>query len=106
MTAQADLAGIDPTQPIGTITSVTVDGEAMAVIHTSAGWVLTQDRCPHASCPFSADGELADDGTLICNCHGSEFDPRTGELLQGPAQDGLTIIPLRVERNALNFGQR
>jgi nitrite reductase/ring-hydroxylating ferredoxin subunit len=67
---------------------------------------MTPDRCPHGNCPFSDDGELADDGTLICNCHGSEFDPLTGELRLGPAPVGLTVTRLRVERNRLNFDPR
>ena len=80
--------------------------QAMAAVHTADGWVLTADRCPHAQCPFSLDGELADDGTLICNCHGSEFDPLSGALLLGPAPVGITVVPLRVERNTLNFAPR
>ena len=97
------LADLDPTQPVGTIAAVQVDGAAMAAIHTADGWVLTADRCPHAACPFTADGELADDGTLICNCHGSEFDPLTGALRLGPAPTGLSVVRLKVERNTLNF---
>jgi nitrite reductase/ring-hydroxylating ferredoxin subunit len=100
------LSEVDPSRPVGTIVAVEVDGSAMAAVHTTAGWVLTADRCPHASCPFSTDGELADDGTLICNCHGSEFDAGTGQLRQGPAESGLTIMRLEVERNTLNFAAR
>jgi nitrite reductase/ring-hydroxylating ferredoxin subunit len=98
------LADVDPARPVGTIAAVEVDGAPMAAIHTADGWVLTADRCPHAACPFTADGELADDGTLICNCHGSEFDPLTGALRLGPATTGLSVVRLKVERNTLNFG--
>lgn len=98
------LADVDPARPVGTIAAVAVDGAPMAAIHTADGWVLTADRCPHAACPFSTDGELADDGSLICNCHGSEFDPVTGELRLGPATTGLSVVRLKVERNTLNFG--
>jgi nitrite reductase/ring-hydroxylating ferredoxin subunit len=101
-----ELGEVDPTQPVGTIVAVTVDGYAMAAIRTADGWILTRDQCPHAHCPFSTDGELADDGTLICNCHGSEFDPRTGSLLLGPAQQGLPVTELKVERNTLKFAGR
>jgi nitrite reductase/ring-hydroxylating ferredoxin subunit len=100
------LSEVDPAAPVGSIVGVTVDDVAMAAVHTRSGWVLLPDRCPHAQCPFTDDGELADDGTLICNCHGSEFDPVTGALLLGPAQEGLPVIQLRVERNTLNFGPR
>jgi nitrite reductase/ring-hydroxylating ferredoxin subunit len=93
-------------QPVGAIVAVEVDGEPMAAIHTAGGWVLTADRCPHANCPFTQDGELADDGTLICNCHGSEFDAETGELRLGPALTGIDVQRLEVERNTLNFAPR
>ncbi len=97
---------VDAGAPLGAIVAVDVDGAAMAAIRTAQGWVLTEDRCPHASCPFTADGELAADGVLICNCHGSEFDPLSGALLQGPAAHGLTVSRLEVERNTLKFGPR
>jgi nitrite reductase/ring-hydroxylating ferredoxin subunit len=100
------LAELDPAQPVGTIAPIEVEGAAMVAIHTASGWVLTADRCPHAHCPFTDDGELADDGTLICNCHGSEFDPLSGELLLGPAQVGLVIRHLRIVRNALALEPR
>ena len=100
------LAEVDAQRPSAASSRSTVDDAPMAAIHTATGWVLVPDRCPHAQCPFTADGELADDGTLICNCHGSEFDPQTGALLLGPAQEGLTVVQLRVERNTLNFAPR
>jgi nitrite reductase/ring-hydroxylating ferredoxin subunit len=100
------LGEVDPDSPVGSIVGVEVEGQAMAAVRCAAGWVLTPDRCPHAQCPFSLDGELAEDGTLICNCHGSEFDPVSGDLLLGPALTGITVVPLRVERNTLNFAPR
>lgn len=97
---------VDPGLPVGSIVAVTDAGARWAALHLTDGWVAVPDACPHAGCAFSADGELADDGTLICNCHGSEFDPSTGELLLGPATTGLAVQSLRVERNTLNFAPR
>lgn len=94
---------VDPQLPVGTIAPV--DG-GLAAVRTNDGWVALPDTCPHAGCAFSADGELADDGTLICNCHGSEFDPVTGDLRLGPATSGLAVQRLEVERNRLNFAPR
>jgi nitrite reductase/ring-hydroxylating ferredoxin subunit len=94
---------VDPELSVGTIVSVE---PGLAALHTRDGWVAVADACPHAGCAFSADGELADDGTLICNCHGSEFDPSTGAVRLGPATAGLTVHRLRVERNTLNFDRR
>lgn len=93
---------VDPSEPVGTIHSVVIDGVAYAVVHHAAGWVMFEDRCPHARCSFVHDGgEVADGAVLLCACHGSEFDLRDGSVLQGPATQGLRLIPLEVERGNL-----
>jgi Rieske Fe-S protein len=106
---------VDAQLPVGTIVAVSdavgdsgdlADLADLAVIRLVDGWVAVPDACPHAGCAFSVDGELADDGTLICNCHGSEFDPMTGDLRLGPATSGLAVRRLKVERNRLNFASR
>ena len=41
--------------------------------------------------------ELAPDGTggrAICDCHGSEFDLRTGAVLRGPADRPIAVFPV------------
>ncbi len=57
-------------------------------------WFAVEDRCSHADCSFVADGEL-DGATLICNCHGSEFDVRSGEVLAAPATAPIRTFPVR-----------
>ena len=45
--------------------------------------------CPHQGCTVA----YAPSAKLIaCPCHGSEFDPKTGAVLRGPAATGLTSI--------------
>lgn len=47
--------------------------------------------CPHAGCTvgYSKAAQL-----IVCPCHGSEFNPNTGGLVQGPATRGLRSIPI------------
>ena len=59
------------------------------------GWHAVEDRCTHAGCAFSTDGEL-DGATIVCDCHGSEFDIRTGEVLRMPARAPIRTFPTRV----------
>lgn len=59
--------------------------------HLGRAWAI-EDRCSHADCSFSADGEVAD-GVAICNCHGSEFDVFTGEVLRPPARLPIQTFP-------------
>lgn len=69
--------------------------DGLAVIRAAGTWYAVADECTHADCPFSVDGEV-DGTTLICNCHGSEFDLRTGAVLIGPADRTLRVAAVRV----------
>jgi 3-phenylpropionate/trans-cinnamate dioxygenase ferredoxin subunit len=54
------------------------------------------DECTHEGCSL-AEGELGgQEDSVICPCHGSEFDLRTGEPLVGPAEDPVPILATRV----------
>jgi nitrite reductase/ring-hydroxylating ferredoxin subunit len=93
---------LDPQAPVGTIVGVTLEGTLFAVVHHTDGWVMFEDRCPHARCSFVHDGGAVADGTvLVCACHGSEFDLRDGSVLAGPATQGLALSPLTVEGDRL-----
>ncbi|MEV0485067.1 Rieske 2Fe-2S domain-containing protein [Streptomyces sp. NPDC050508] len=41
--------------------------------------------CTHAQCPINK----LDGTTLICPCHGSQFDAMTGKVVQSPATEPL-----------------
>ena len=62
-----------------------VDGELVAFLN----------ECPHVGCVME-DGEIAS-GEVICSAHGSCFDLKTGEVLQGPASEALPVYKVRVE---------
>lgn len=51
-------------------------------------------RCPHQGCMTSDTGQ---DGELLCPCHGSRFDPASGEVLAGPATTGLTALTVETD---------
>lgn len=88
---------VDPAAPVGTIVGAVVENVDVALIRHSGGWVMVQDSCTHAHCPFSRDGEVVEGSTLVCNCHGSEFDLVTGDVLVGPAEEPLAIRTLSVD---------
>lgn len=100
----ASLSDVDPAGPVGTIVAVEFEGSRHAVVHHAEGWVMLADRCTHARCSFVDDGgEVADGTTLLCACHGSEFDLRDGSVLLGPATEPLAVIPLRVDEGRLRM---
>lgn len=41
--------------------------------------------CPHGGCSVSS----VDGNGILCNCHGSRFDAKTGAVVNGPAKSGL-----------------
>jgi len=98
-------------QPIAALTealkahpwlAVDVDGEAVAIAAIDGQWYAVADACTHAGCPFSEEADL-EDGVIICNCHGSEFDLRTGEVLRGPAERAVRTYPVRIVEDDLEI---
>jgi thiosulfate dehydrogenase [quinone] large subunit len=62
-------------------------------VHPEAGTFAAFDAvCPHEGCivAFSPQAER-----FICPCHGSEFNGKTGALVNGPAPRGLGKIPVQ-----------
>lgn len=48
--------------------------------------------CTHAGCAINK----LQDTTLICPCHGSEFDAVTGKVVQAPATEPLGALPVKI----------
>jgi 3-phenylpropionate/trans-cinnamate dioxygenase ferredoxin subunit len=72
--------------PIGRVALAHVENELFAF----------GDECTHEGCSL-AEGELGEqEDSVVCPCHGSEFDLRTGEPLVGPAEDPVPILGVRV----------
>lgn len=78
-----------------TPTRVDVGSVSLLVIGDHGEWWAWEDRCSHAGCSFSDDGEI-DGLTAICNCHGSEFDIRSGRALRKPADRPIRVFDTRV----------
>lgn len=84
----ADLAQDD-------ITAFTVDGHTLAVAHIGSEVYAIDDECSHSSCPLSEG--VIEDYNIICPCHGSEFDLKTGEVLSLPADEPVASYAVKVE---------
>jgi nitrite reductase/ring-hydroxylating ferredoxin subunit len=76
------------------VVPVTVGATAMVLVAWDGRWYAVEDRCSHAGCSFIDDGEI-DGFHAICNCHGSEFDVRTGEVVRPPAREPIRTYPVR-----------
>lgn len=49
--------------------------------------------CTRVACPLS--GGLLTGTTIMCQCHGSRFDVRTGAVINGPATEALNVYPVQ-----------
>lgn len=54
--------------------------------------------CPHAGCTVNY---AATDRRFVCPCHASIFDGATGNAISGPAQRGLSPVPVQVAGGAI-----
>ena len=79
----------------GEVQAFDVGDRTVAVAHVADDWYAFDDTCTHRGCSLS-DGEV--EGTsIVCMCHGSEFDMESGDVLQGPAVEPLDVFEIRVE---------
>jgi 3-phenylpropionate/trans-cinnamate dioxygenase ferredoxin subunit len=80
--------------PPGSLRAAAVEGREVAIARLADGTLAAFDEwCTHEECPLS-DGELEGE-RIVCTCHGSEFDVRTGTVLQGPATEPLPVYEIR-----------
>ena len=78
--------------PVGGSASFTdpASGDPALVIQQTAGDFVAFDAvCPHAGCTVAYQASAR---VIACPCHGSAFNARTGDVLNGPATSGLTSI--------------
>ena len=79
----------------GAMRAVTVGRHAVAIANVDGVLYAFDDACTHQGCSL-ADGDL-DGTTVTCACHGSEFDVRTGEVLEGPADEPVATYAVTLE---------
>ncbi len=98
MDEQVEVCRVDDV-PSGEMRAFQVAGEDVAIANLDGEFVAFGDICTHSSCSLS-DGDLSD-AAVTCPCHGSEFDVRTGEVLNGPATEPVDTWPVHVDGGTL-----
>ncbi len=79
----------------GEMRAFDVRGTKIAVANVGGAFHAFDDTCTHMACSL-AEGDL-EETTVICPCHGAEFDVTSGAVLQGPARKPLATYQTRVE---------
>jgi nitrite reductase/ring-hydroxylating ferredoxin subunit/uncharacterized membrane protein len=67
----------------GKLTAARAEGLALLLVRKSGQIHALDDRCSHRGCSLH-EGELNDDDTITCPCHGSTFR-LDGTIVKGPA---------------------
>lgn len=81
--------------PVGEMRCFAIDGSRILIANTSEGYFASDEMCTHEDASL-CDGNLT--GCLVkCPLHGSRFDLRTGDVLDDPADENLTIYPVVVD---------
>jgi nitrite reductase/ring-hydroxylating ferredoxin subunit len=78
----------------GELRGTRVKGTYVVLARAGGEWFALDDWCSHEECPLS-DGWV-EGSAIVCNCHGSQFDLATGNVLTGPATEPVKTYPLRV----------
>lgn len=71
-------------------------GKEILVAKAGGRFYALGNVCTHNGCRLS-NGRIRE-GRIRCPCHGSQFDPATGKVLQGPAERPVPVYHVKVER--------
>jgi nitrite reductase/ring-hydroxylating ferredoxin subunit len=89
--------------PEGEAKAFDVNGAEVAVARVEGELFAFSDICTHRHCNLASGGEI-DDHTIECECHGSVFDMRTGEVVNPPAPDPLEVFEVREVDGQIQVG--
>jgi nitrite reductase/ring-hydroxylating ferredoxin subunit len=63
------------------------------VVNLDGNCYALNDKCTHLGCKLS-DGSISG-GNIVCPCHGSTFEIKTGKVVKGPAQKPLKSFKVK-----------
>ncbi len=78
---------------------VEVAGIGLVLFRNGEDVVAVGERCPHLGAPMS-DARI-DRGRIVCPWHGSQFEPVSGQVAQGPATAPLPCYPTRLREGTI-----
>src|SRR3989344_6137497 len=80
----------------GGLKKVEAGGEPIAVYKLGGQIYATSNTCTHEGCIIDENHQMHND-VVECTCHGSQFDVKTGEVLQMPAVEALKTYKASLE---------
>lgn len=82
-----------------------VDAGGISVVLVKRGFDIyaLNDTCVHAGCSLA--GGTLEDRSIVCPCHGSQFDLRDGSVINGPATMPEPVYKVRVKDGSIEVRQ-
>jgi nitrite reductase/ring-hydroxylating ferredoxin subunit len=90
------LASTNDAKP-NSMMGVTVNDKKILLANVNGSYYAIDNVCTHRGCQLSK-GKLQGE-TVVCPCHGSTFDLKTGNFVKGPTKKPEPIYQLKVENN-------
>ena len=89
------LASVTDVKP-NSMMDVTVNDQKILLANVNGNYYALSDKCMHRGCQLSK-GKLVGE-TVVCPCHGSTYDLKTGNFLKGPTKKPQPKYELKVEK--------
>jgi nitrite reductase/ring-hydroxylating ferredoxin subunit/uncharacterized membrane protein len=89
--------------PPETLTKADAQGLAILLVKLDGQIYALHDTCVHAGCSL-AEGKL-EGRSVICSCHGSQFDLHDGTVINGPATMPEPHLDVRMENGMIEVKQ-
>ncbi len=81
--------------PANAPSSLPAGDPALVVKLSSGGYACFDAVCTHNGCRVGWD---AQDGVMLCPCHGAAFDPNNhAAVIQGPTDTPLMELPIAID---------
>lgn len=94
----ADLIKVATTKevPPDTMKAFSVNGKDIMICNVQGSYFALDDICSHEHCSLSGEGFL-DNTTIICGCHGAQFNAQSGKVLSPPATSNLNTYKVVIK---------
>lgn len=76
-----------------------VNKTPITIVNLGGQFFALSDICTHEHCLVS--GGFIDAGNIVCPCHGSQFDAKTGSVKNLPATEPLKTYGVKVEKGEI-----
>lgn len=84
---------VKPNSMVGLI----VNNQKILLANVNGNYYAIGDKCMHRGCLLSK-GSLESE-SVVCPCHGSTYDLKTGNFTKGPTKKGEPRYDLKVQGN-------